>query len=59
MFRALNIESMMDIPKGKTRPEIKAREQIIKEFYARWIAKHPSKSVWNESLKAYIMIKRL
>ena len=49
----------MDIPKGKTRPEIKAREQIIKDFYARWIAKHPSKSVWNESLKAEIMIKGL
>jgi hypothetical protein len=49
----------MEIPKGKTRPEIKVREQIIKEFYARWIAENPSKSVWNKSLKAEIKIKGL
>ena len=47
----------MKIPKGKTRPEIKAREKIIKDFYASWIATHPSKSVWNDSLKAEIKIK--
>ena len=49
----------MEIPKGKTRPEIKVREQIIKDFYARWIAEHPSKSVWNKSLKADIKVKGL
>lgn len=47
----------MEIPKGRTRPEIRAREKIIKEFYARWIAEHPSKSVWNDSLRADIKIK--
>ena len=49
----------MEIPKGKTRQEIKAREKIIKEFYAEWISKKPSKSVWNKSLKAEIKIKGL
>ena len=49
----------MKIPKGKTRPEIKAREQIIKEFYAKWIADHPSKSMWNHSLHAEIKVKGL
>ena len=49
----------MEIPKGKTRPEIKVREQIIKDFYARWIAENPSKSVWNKSLKAEIKVKGL
>ena len=49
----------MEIPKGKTRPEIKAREQILKEFYAKWIAENPSKSVWNRSLKAEIKVKGL
>ena len=49
----------MIIPKGKTRPEIKAREQIIKDFYAKWIAEHPSKSVWNPSLNAEIIVKGL
>jgi hypothetical protein len=49
----------MEIPKGKTRPEIKVREQIIKDFYAQWIAENPSKSVWNKSLKAEIKVKGL
>ena len=49
----------MEIPKGNTRPEIKAREKIIKELYAKWIAEHPSKSVWNKSLNAEIKVKGL
>ncbi len=47
----------MEIPQGKTREEIKAREKIIKDFYARWIANNPSKSVWNRSLNAPIKVK--
>ena len=49
----------MEIPKGNTRPEIKAREKIIKELYAKCIAEHPSKSVWNKSLNAEIKVKGL
>ena len=47
----------MDIPRGKTREEIKARERIIKDFYAGWIANNPSKSVWNKSLGSLIKVK--
>jgi len=47
----------MEIPQGKTREEIKTREKIIKDFYARWIANNPSKSVWNRSLNALIKVK--
>ena len=47
----------MEIPKGKTREEIKVREKIIKDFYARWIANNPSKAVWNDSLNAEIKVK--
>ena len=47
----------MKIPEGNSREEIKTRRQIIKEFYANWIAQHPDKKVWNESLKAYIYVK--
>ena len=49
----------MEIPRGKTRPEIKVRERIIKDFYAKWTKENPSKSVWNKSLKAEIKVKQL
>lgn len=47
----------MEIPRGKTREEIKAREKIIKDYYAGWIANNPSKAVWNNSLNAEIKVK--
>ena len=47
----------MEIPRGNNREDIKARRQIIKDFYAGWIAKHPDKKVWNKSLNAYIHVK--
>lgn len=47
----------MEIPRGNSREDIKARRQIIKDFYAGWIAEHPEKRVWNKSLKAFIHVK--
>ena len=47
----------MEIPKGNSREDNKTRKQIIKDFYASWIAEHPEKKVWNNSLKSYIHIK--
>ena len=44
---------------GNSREEIKARKHIIKDFYASWIAAHPDKKVWNNSLNAFIHIKYL
>lgn len=47
----------MEIPRGNSRDDIKTRRQIIKDFYASWIALHPDKKVWNKSLKSFIHIK--
>lgn len=47
----------MEIPRGNSREAIRARKQIINDFYALWIAKHPDKKVWNASLHAYIHVK--
>jgi hypothetical protein len=49
----------MEIPRGNSREDIKARRQIIKDFYANWIAEHPEKKVYNKSLKADIHVKCL
>ena len=49
----------MEIPRGNSREDIKTRKQIIKDFYATWIAEHPEKKVWNKSLKAEIHVKYL
>ena len=46
-----------EIPKGNTREDIKARKQIISDFYAAWCADHPEKRIWNKSLRAYIYVK--
>lgn len=47
----------MEIPRGTGREDIKARRQIIKDYYASWCAEHPDKKVWNNSLKAFIHVK--
>ena len=47
------------IPEGYTKQDIKAREKIIKSFYAQWISEHPDKKIWNENLGAFINIKYL
>ena len=48
---------MNDIPKGRTKADIQAREKLIKDFYAQWISKHPGKKVWNRDMEVYIHIK--
>ena len=48
-----------NIPIGRTKEEIKAREQIIKDFYAQWIAAHPDKKVLNTALGKHICVKFL
>ena len=51
------MEKEIIIPKGSTPDDIKARKQIIGDFYAKWNAEHADKKVWNESLRAFIHIK--
>ena len=48
---------MSDIPKGRTKADIKAREKLIKDFNASWISKHPDKKVWNRDMGVFIQIK--
>ena len=47
----------MEIPSGTSREDAKARKQIIKAFYAKWIVANPKKRVWNKALGDYIHIK--
>ena len=47
----------MEIPQGTSREDNKARKQIIKNFYASWIAANPEKKVWNKDLHAHIHVK--
>lgn len=47
------------IPTGHTRAEIKAREKLIKDYYAHWISEHPDKKVWNRDQGVYISVKFL
>ena len=50
---------MNDIPKGRTKDEIKAREKLIKDFYGQWISEYPDKKVWNCDMGAFIHVKFL
>lgn len=45
------------IPMGRSRAEIKIREKLIKDFYARWISGNPEKKIWNNDLNGYILVK--
>lgn len=47
------------IPMGNAKQDIKAREKIIKDFYAKWIAEHPGKAVSNKFLRCNIYVKYL
>ena len=49
----------MEIPQGNSREEVKKRDQIIKDFYAGWIAEYPEKKMWNDDLQDYILVKYL
>lgn len=49
----------MIIPSGNSKEEVKLREQIIKDFYAGWIAENPDKRVWNDDLNDFILVKYL
>ena len=49
----------MEIPQGISREEVKLRDQMIKDFYAGWIAENPEKKMWNDDLQDYILVKYL
>lgn len=45
------------VPAGTGKEDIKVREKIIKDFYAKWISEHPEKKIWNENLQDFIHVK--
>ena len=45
------------IPTGTRKEDIKVREKIIKDFYAKWISENPEKKIWNDDLQDYICVK--
>lgn len=45
------------IPQDDSIESIKAREQIIRDFYREWKEKNPSQRKYNLSLKEYINIR--
>ena len=45
------------IPIGTRKEDIKVREKIIKDFYAKWISENPEKKIWNDNLQDYICVK--
>ena len=49
----------MNIPQRNSRVEVKLRDQMIKNFYAEWIAENPEKKMWNDDLQDYILVKYL
>ena len=49
----------MNIPQGNSRAEVKLRDQMIKNFYAGWIAENPEKKMWNDDSQDYILVKYL
>ena len=49
----------MNIPQGNSRADVKLRDQMIKNFYAGWIAENPEKKMWNDDLQDYILVKYL
>ena len=48
-----------EIPQGRTKEEIQVRKQIIKNFYAIWNAKNPTKQIYNIALKDFINVRFL
>ena len=53
------MNALPEIPKGQTRAEIQQREQIIKDFYAAWIAINPTKHIFNTALNDFIHVRFL
>ena len=53
-----NIDAQ-SVPLGNSKEDIRAREKLIKDFYAKWISQHPDKKVWNKNLGAFINVKFL
>ena len=45
----------MEIPQGNSREEVKLRDQIIKDFYAGWIAENPEKKCGTKTYRTIFL----
>lgn len=52
-------ENTTEIPKGNTLNDVKIRKKIIKNFYATWNEKNPTKQVFNICLQEFINVRFL
>ena len=50
---------IIDVPRGNTKEDIKAREGIISDVYRKWYDENPSKAVYNAHLRDYINVRFL
>ena len=53
------MNTLLEIPQGRTRQEIQQREKIIKDFYANWIVVNPTKHIFNRALNDFIHVRFL
>ena len=49
----------IEVPRGNTKEDIKARESIISDVYRRWYEANPSKAVFNANLNDSINVRYL
>jgi len=47
------------IPEGTGKEDIKVRERIIKDYYAKWLSENPDRKVWNNNINDFIYVKFL
>jgi len=53
------MNTLPEIPQGRTKEEIQQREKVIKNFYVNWNAANPEKRIYNTNLQAFIYVKFL
>ena len=52
-------ENLLDLPKDNNTEAKKIRKAFISAFYSQWIARNPTKQIFNKSLKDFINVRFL
>ena len=55
-YPSCNMITKYEIPKGRTKEKIQAREKIINEFFANWMSVNPEKRIYNAHLHEFIYL---
>ena len=53
------IDSLLNLPQENTIEAKKERKKFIVAFYSQWIAKNPTKQIFNKSLNDFINVRFL